>query len=313
MEKTDVTVIVPTHQCAKTLPTLLAHLELQSHPSARLEIIIVDIGSTDGTSEVAQRYSDGAPIRTQSVPFGPSEAGAALTAAVAAAHGRWLVFLHQDLLAGTHLIRSHVRAQERHGGDVVIRGRIDRHPQAGESPNIQPYLFLNQAEPAAEAPLPFVDWRMWNLSMTKRACEAVGAFASAFPYTSYADVHLAWRMHANGVKAFYHPDATAYAWYVPDLAEERRRAYCRGYGLQVLLAQVDDPEVRRRFALEAGALPMLFHRLSDPAWAALAGIMPGNRGARAFAARHLVRHEMLRGYHSAAMGTSPHIPGTDED
>ena len=305
MEKADVTVIVPVHQCAKTLPTLLAHLELQSHPAARIEIIIVDLGSTDGTAEVGKRYADGAPIRTECLVFGPTAAGHALAAAAAAARGRWLLFHHQDLLAGTHLIRTHVRTQEHHGGSVVVRGRVDRHPQADRPLNLQPYHFTDYAEPAAESPLSYTDWRIWNLSVPKEAVEQAGGVSDAFPYPDYVDVDLAWRMHAQGMNGYYHPDATAYAWYVPDLGEERRRAFTRGYSRRVLLRHVHDDEVRRRFSMEGGVFAGRLHPLVDPLWAFIAGPMPGPHGIRTFAARQLVRHEMIRGYRAASAGSAP--------
>lgn len=305
MDKADVTVIVPAHQCAKTLPTLLAHLELQSHPAARLETIIVDLGSSDGTAEVAARYADGAPIRTQCLSVGPAEAGRGLAAAVTSARGRWLLFLHQDLLAGTHLIRTHVRTQERHGGSVAIRGSVDRHPQAGRPLNLQPYLFSRRAEPAPDSPLPFPDWRMWNLSISKDAVERAGGISEAFPYPDYLDVHLAWRMRAQGVEGYYQPEATAYAWYVPDLGEERRRAHARGYSRQVLLRHVQDDDVRWRFSMEAGPVGALWHSVSDPVWRVVAGPLPSPHGIRMYAARQLLRHDMKRGYRAAASGARP--------
>lgn len=304
MEKADVTVIVPTHQCAQTLPTLLAHIELQSHPAGRIETIIVDLGSSDGTAEVAERYAAGAPIRTQCLAFNAMEGGRGIAAAVKAARGRWLLFLHQDLLAGTHLIRTHIRVQERHGGSMVVRGRVDRHPQAGRPLNLQAYRFYHDREPEPDSALPYVDWRMWNLSIPKEAIEHAGGVFEGFPYPDYVDVHLAWRMRAQGIEAIYHPDATAYAWYVPDLAEERRRAYTRGFSRSVLLRLVHDDEVRWRFALDTGALAPMLHTLSDPMWGVLAGSLPVPHGMRAYAAGQLLRHDMIRGYRAARASAS---------
>lgn len=305
MDKTDVTVIVPAHQCARILPTLLAHLELQSHPAARLETIIVDLGSTDGTAEIAERYAAGAPIRTQCLSFGPCEAGRGIASAVAAARGRWLMFLHQDLLAGTHWIRNHVRMQERHGGDVVIRGGVDRHPQAGRPLNLHAYRFRTPAPPPPESRLPYIDWRMWNLSLPKDAVEDVGGISDLFPYPDYIDVHLAWRLRARGVECVYHPEASAYAWYVPDLHEERQRAYTRGFSRYILLTHVRDEDARSRFGVDATAAGVAVRGALSPVWSLLATPVPGAYTIRTFAAAQLIRYEMMRGYRAAAAGPIP--------
>ena len=51
----DVTVVVPTRNAARTLAACLKSLRAQTYPC---RIVVVDNGSTDGTSEIAERWAD---------------------------------------------------------------------------------------------------------------------------------------------------------------------------------------------------------------------------------------------------------------
>jgi glycosyltransferase involved in cell wall biosynthesis len=303
MEKMDVTVIVPMHDGAPILPTFLTHLELQSHPAARFEVLIVDMGSTDGTSEVVRRYADGAPMRTRCLLYGSTQAGEALTAAALAAEGRWLLFLHQDVLAGPHLIRAHVRAQEQHGGDVVVRGKIDFHPQLPMAGADSPLVVDEPRAADGDGTIPYRQWRLWNLSISKASVQGLEGFRAAFPFPDYADVDLASRLHQQGKQGYYAAEAAAYLWYVPDFDEERRRAFARGYCRQVLLE--GDEDLGQLVHLEPRCwLPAL----GVPVFRVLAGKRHGTRGLRGFAQRHVLRQAMASGSRAAAAGRPATLP-----
>ncbi|MGH7154056.1 MAG: TIGR04283 family arsenosugar biosynthesis glycosyltransferase, partial [Acetobacteraceae bacterium] len=78
------TVIVPTLNAEETLAATLASIHCHA-----AEVIVGDGGSTDRTRDIARHH--GATVLT--VPTGR---GRQLAAAVAAAHGDWLLLLHAD-------------------------------------------------------------------------------------------------------------------------------------------------------------------------------------------------------------------------
>lgn len=86
-------IVIPTRDCLKYLPTALATIDLQFYEG--LEVIVVDDGSTDGTAEwLARRKPDGFDlkvIRTEGI--GPA---AARNCAIAAARSALVAFLDAD-------------------------------------------------------------------------------------------------------------------------------------------------------------------------------------------------------------------------
>ncbi len=88
----DVSVVIPTFQCAAQLGQAIESVLAQQYPVDKYEIIVVDDGSTDETSQVAQRF--GARVRylyqhNQGV-------AAARNAGIAAARGEHIAFLDAD-------------------------------------------------------------------------------------------------------------------------------------------------------------------------------------------------------------------------
>jgi GT2 family glycosyltransferase len=85
-----ISVVIPTHNYARFLPRALDSVLAQTH--SRLEIIVVDDGSTDGTDKVLARY--GARLRVLAGPGrGPS---ASRNVGIGAANGDFIAVLDAD-------------------------------------------------------------------------------------------------------------------------------------------------------------------------------------------------------------------------
>ena len=95
MTKTPLlTIVIPTLNAAKTLPSCLAALRLAVRAGLPHEILIADGGSSDSTAALAEQA--GAHIVTAK-----QGRGRQLRAGGQAARGDWLLFLHADtILAG---------------------------------------------------------------------------------------------------------------------------------------------------------------------------------------------------------------------
>ena len=102
-----VSVVVPVYNGAHCLPRCLESLRKQTHP--RVEIIVVDDGSTDGTPDLVQ-----APVRLLSTG-GRKGAGAARNDGAKAAAGDVLFFTDADVVAPPDWIAKALKAREDKG------------------------------------------------------------------------------------------------------------------------------------------------------------------------------------------------------
>ena len=70
----SISVIIPTLNAAKVLPACLRSIRLQIYPLTKIEILIIDGGSTDDTLKIAKRYK----CQVLSNPLKTAEAGKAV-------------------------------------------------------------------------------------------------------------------------------------------------------------------------------------------------------------------------------------------
>lgn len=89
-----VSVVVPTYNRATFLQGALDSLAGQTHP--RLEIMVVDDGSTDETAAVVERFRNGSAIRVIYQRQENAGCAAARNLGISTASGEWLLFLDSD-------------------------------------------------------------------------------------------------------------------------------------------------------------------------------------------------------------------------
>ncbi|MDX1623895.1 MAG: glycosyltransferase [Gemmatimonadota bacterium] len=193
-----VSVIIPTYNCARFLPDAIESVLAQRYP--RVEIIVVDDGSTDDTSEVLERYAH----RIVALEGDNGGVARARNRGIAAASGELIAFLDADdvMLPGKLEAQSRVfdRREDRgmvHSGWTLIdeRGR-----------------FLGERRPWVNAPR--LDLRGWimnksvrpgALMVRRRWLEDVGGFDPAYggrdSRYQVEDLELVLRLARSGCRA----------------------------------------------------------------------------------------------------------------
>ncbi|WP_324785654.1 glycosyltransferase family 2 protein [Streptomyces sp. H51] len=121
----DVSVIIGAYEAMPYLIDCLASVESQTIDPARIEVIAVDDGSTDGTGEYLEEFADRAPMPVTLIrqdnsggPSGPRNVG------LGKAAGRYVFFLDADDRLGTEALERMVAMADRNGTDVVL-GRVE--------------------------------------------------------------------------------------------------------------------------------------------------------------------------------------------
>jgi len=92
----SVSVVVPTYNCGSRLSQALDSVFAQTYPHDRIELIIVDDGSTDDTSERVAQFSARTPLRTRYVLQQNAGPAAARNHGMRLARGDAIAFLDAD-------------------------------------------------------------------------------------------------------------------------------------------------------------------------------------------------------------------------
>jgi dolichyl-phosphate beta-glucosyltransferase len=125
-------VVIPAFNEAARLPATLAALaDVAPTWPFNAEVVLVDDGSTDATAAVMDAFAAGHDdVRVVRQPRNLGK-GAAVTAGVLAACGRFVVFFDADLSYPLEAVPEAVERLEA-GADVVVGAR-DLHPDAGRA------------------------------------------------------------------------------------------------------------------------------------------------------------------------------------
>jgi poly(ribitol-phosphate) beta-N-acetylglucosaminyltransferase len=121
----DVTVVIGAYEAMPYLVECLASVEAQTLDPARIEIVAVDDGSTDGTGEYLEEFAARAPMPVTVIrqensggPSGPRNVG------LGKAAGRYVFFLDADDRLGPEALARMVAMADENGTDVVL-GRVE--------------------------------------------------------------------------------------------------------------------------------------------------------------------------------------------
>ncbi|MET7679895.1 glycosyltransferase family 2 protein [Streptomyces sp. NPDC005423] len=121
----DVTVVIGAYEAMPYLVECLASVEAQTLDPARIEVIAVDDGSTDGTGEYLEQFAARALTQVTVIrqensggPSGPRNVG------LGKASGRYVFFLDADDRLGPEALERMVAMADRNGTDVVL-GKVE--------------------------------------------------------------------------------------------------------------------------------------------------------------------------------------------
>jgi glycosyltransferase involved in cell wall biosynthesis len=313
MQDTAVTVVLPARGGIDHLPVALAHLEVQSFPSARFEVIVARYGAQVGVQPdraVLERYISGAPIpvRLLAGPF--STRGQACNAAIRESRGRVLLFLDEDLLASPTLVEVHAELHDHLGASCAVIGRIDSHPQTDPRAFTRPWQDVerSRARIEANAPYGFLNWRLAHISYPRQLLVDSGGFDESAELASLEDIELSFKLERQGVQGKFSNEAVAMAWRTVSVEDIRRRHYLEGYALRTLEQRTGETKLVDRLHRHATVQPFVVRKLYAPLFAALCPLFASNTPLFRFLMERVSLYDTLSGYRDARSGLSPAPP-----
>jgi glycosyltransferase involved in cell wall biosynthesis len=295
----SLSVVIPTKDRANALARTLDALEAQRAGDARIEVIVVDNGSSDGTVErVRGRAADTAiPIQLLVQPQrGPA---AARNAGIEASSGEVLLFLGDDTEPdGPGLLRAHLdlhaaRPEETYG----VLGRITWSPRSPVTPfmrwleNGGPQFHYGEIE---AGPVDAANYFYSSHASIKRsALERAGGFDERFPTAAVEDTELGVRLADAGLELDYHPELLVLHDHPTTPAQSLRRSVAVGRSAALynrLRPDRPHPGVQAPRGLAWSAV-----RAGEPLLGAL-GRMPLPKGPRERVWLAMTRAGYARGY-----------------
>jgi len=297
----DISVVIADCGGDRMLPQCLAHLEVQSYPAGRFEVLVC-CPDSGGTLDRVDRLLRGCPVPARTVPCAGSRWADGLSAGAEAAQGRWLLFLDGDLLAGPGLVECMVRTQETRGGRCALIGHVGLHP------HVDPSIFTQWEtlyEPIIQTPGDHREWHAWrafNLCLPREAVMAAGGFESSEAIDPVADLELAYRLSEQEMAGYYVQDAVAYGLRPTTLHHERSLHYLLGYATHELLHRNAMPNLRSVILGQAPRGAAARARLELPVWEQLASTMdPASQHFRQLM-RRILTMRAHQGYADARAG-----------
>jgi glycosyltransferase involved in cell wall biosynthesis len=199
----DLSVIVPTHNRAGYLASLLANLASQRYPAERWELVIVDDGSTDGTRDYLETYDGPKPKNTRLVSKPQGGVATARNHGARIAEGRALLFLDDDMIASPTLVTAHAEVHQEDPRAVVI-GHLNM-PEEGRAPWVaweddQLSRHYEALGSGRRVPGPR-DLYTGNCSVAAALFAAAGGFDVDLPRTE--DVDLGYKLVEVGARFYY--------------------------------------------------------------------------------------------------------------
>jgi GT2 family glycosyltransferase len=223
----QLSVVIPTFNRRAHLVACLDALGRQTLPPRDYEVIVVVDGSTDGTIETLRRYrSDYRVLIEEQENAGQASArnrGSRM------ARAPYLLFLDDDIVAGSGLVAEHLAAQTRSGGVVAV-GHLDFSID-GDVDGLSKWLhtwwrdhyFALASDPERPS---FRDAYAGNLSLPANVFWRAGGFSPDF--SRIADAVLGWRLAEIGMKFVYVPEAAGSQQHSKRFRELAREIEARG-------------------------------------------------------------------------------------
>ena len=241
------TVVIPTYGKAGTLPFVIRHLEAQTLPRARFEVLVIDDGSPDDTGAMLQALAARTPLDFRFLRQENRGVSATRNRGAREARGVLVVLIQDDILARPDLLQHHLDLHRLHPeATAAVVGRVTWPPDW----SIDPFMrWLDDGGPQfryhqvrGRTTVTFKHFYTCNVSL-KRQALLDNPFDEEIVY-GFEDIELAWRLQARGFTFHYDEEAVGYHHHRRSFEDYRRRQFKAGQSMYVAFR--NHPDLRGR-------------------------------------------------------------------
>ena len=230
-ERFDLSVVIPTCGRAAALRRTIEALLQQDYDLTRVEIVVVCDGPDEATNALVADLARGARCVLRAIEQPRQGQGRARNRGIAAATGRIVVMLDDDIAAVPGLLSAHAR-HHRGRDDVVVTGALPVAMTDGEPAHrriVREWWDEELREVASPGHVTtFRDFVTGNVSVPRARLLEVGGFDEAFTGYGREDYELGLRLHRAGLRFVHEPRAIGVHHYDKPALDWLRQFYSMG-------------------------------------------------------------------------------------
>lgn len=236
-------IVIPAYNMREKLARNLAALESQTETD--FEAVVVDDGSTDGTTEYLRNYKGRIRLSVVSHPQNRGRA-AARNSGVSSARGEVVILLDSDMVVLPDFVERHLslHAQEKR----VVIGNVLVAPWVAKSP-ISRYLDTRGVHKPRTSPPTFSCFATGNASVRREFLLQTGLFDQEIAEYGVEDLEMGYRLLKKGAFFIYDKRAISYHNHCYRLEDVLERVRVSGQrSIPIVLRK--HPELKRTLRLD---------------------------------------------------------------
>ena len=243
----DLSVVIPTYGKPTTLPLVIGRLEGQTLPRDRFEVLVIDDGSPDDTSERLRALQAATPLALRCLSQENRGVSATRNRGASEARSPIVLLIQDDILAAPDLLERHLEGHRQYPETTAaVVGRVTWPPDWSVDhfmewlDNGGPQFRYHQVR--GQTTVTYKHVYTCNVSF-KRQALLDNPFDEQIVY-GFEDIELAWRLQGRGFSFHFDEQALGYHHHRRSFEDFRRRQFKAGQSMYVAFR--NHPDLRGR-------------------------------------------------------------------
>ena len=254
-DKLLISVVIATYNRCDTLKTTLKKLEEQTIGTDKFEVIVVNDGSSDNTSQMVESLTETLSYRLSYLSHENHGPGYTENRGIKKAECDVVLLIADDIWPTPDMLEEHIKSHNEHPEEnIAILGNVT------QSPDLPPTVMHKYWDPfrydrfKGKKELDPINFLACHISVKKNFLVTNGMFRER-KGAAHEDIELGYRLKQKGLRLIYNENALAYHYHTDNMDKACKRAYERGVNLDLLSENIPKSYVYhlyRIFTLEAG-------------------------------------------------------------